>query len=303
MTAFTPRHPLLATAMSFILPGFGQLYNGQLNKGIMLFIAFIVCSLPLQILAALYLPAALMLPLLIISLLLTLGLWLYGVIQAWKQAIKHPDYMLKDWQKPALYLGTFLIAMLVVIPFMTQYIRSQLAEGFYIPSGSMQPTLLRGDLLFADKRYNCPNCKQRIKRGDIAIFVYPNNRTQYFVKRIIGLPGDRIRIEDKTVFVNDKPLTQAVGESQGEFTSVTENTGEISYQVHWSNDDASSMKEQVVPQGEVFVLGDNRSKSNDSRLFSTVPMMDVVGKARQLWLSIGDDGIRWDRLGRVLHKP
>ncbi|MEZ5534242.1 MAG: signal peptidase I [Thiolinea sp.] len=300
MQASSPRQPVIAALMSLILPGFGQLYNGQLNKGILLFIAFALISIPLPALLALYMPSVLMLPLLLLSVVAVLGLWLYGIVQAWRYAKTRPDYQLRDWQQPALYIGFFLLAALLVLPVMTHYIRGQLVESFRIPSTSMEPSVLKGDFLFADKRYNCPNCKQHIRRGDVAIFVYPNNRTRYYIKRIIGLPGDRIRISAQTVFVNDKALTQETLQTVTDQTLVTEQGDGTVYQVQWSGAGAGPEAAFVVPQGNVFVLGDNRDSSQDSREFGYVPMMDVVGKVRQVWLSLGEQGVRWSRMGKVI---
>lgn len=297
MNTTTQRKPLIAGFMSLILPGFGQLYNGQLNKGILLFIGFTLSVIPLPTLT-LWLPAVFTLPLLIISLLLTLSIWLYAIINAWKQARLQPGYVPKAWQQPATYIGAFLIAMLI-LSITTDYVRSHLIEAFTIPSSSMLPTVLKGDLLFADKRYNCPGCKHHAQRGDIAIFVYPNNRSWYYIKRIIALPGDRVSIKDQTVFINGQALTQSTAQ-ENDANLVTEKTETSSYQVRWSKNDALTMAEMTVPAGAVFVLGDNRSASNDSRKFGTVPMMDVVGKARQLWFSYGEDGVRWERLGEVV---
>jgi signal peptidase I len=70
----------------------------------------------------------------------------------------------------------------------------------------MEPTLLHGDFIFADKRYNCPNCKDAVQRGDIAIFTYPNNRTAYYIKRVIGLPGERVQIKGHDVFIDGRSL-------------------------------------------------------------------------------------------------
>ena len=297
MNHLSPRKPLMAGFMSLILPGFGQLYNGQLNKSILLFIGFTLSVIPLPALT-LWLPAALMLPLVIISLILTLGIWLYGIINAWRQARLQPDYVPKTWQQPATYIGVFLCAMLI-LPMTRNYVMEHLIEAFTIPSSSMSPTVIPGDLLFADKRYNCPRCKHHAQRGDIAIFVYPNNRSWYYIKRIIALPGDRVSIKDQTVFVNGQALTQSTVQ-ENDSNKVTEKTETASYQVKWDKDDTVTMAEITIPDGAVFVLGDNRSASNDSRKFGTVPMMDVVGKARQLWFSYGDGGVRWERLGKTL---
>lgn len=155
------------------------------------------------------------------------------------------------------------------------------------------------------KRVNCPGCKRQIQRGDIAIFVYPNNRTRLYIKRIIGLPGDEIKIRSNEVFVNGKslsvdtklPLKQSDEHGQYHY----ERANDVDYPVLWVGGKDATDLTITVPAGEVFVLGDNRDKTTDSRKFGTVPLMDVVGLARQVWFSYSTEtGIRWSRLGWVL---
>ena len=300
MNDLKPRKPLMAALMSFILPGFGQLYNGEVNRGLLIFIGFTLCSIPLVVMIALYLPSALTLPMLVLTILLSLGLWIYGIADAWDKARKLGDYTLKSWQTSGAYLLIFLSAMMFILPAMTQYIRANLVESFNIPSASMEPSVMTGDILFANKRYNCPQCPEAIKRGDIGIFVYPNNRTQYFIKRIMALPGDRIEVNQQQVFVNGRALARGALEQQGDNVIVTEKLDQAEYQVQWLASDTEGMIELVVPPGQVFVMGDNRSATKDSREFGAVPMRDVVGKAQQIWYSKGEEGIRWDRLGMLL---
>lgn len=299
MSELKPRKPLMAALMSFILPGFGQIYNGEANRGLLIFIGFTLCSIPLVVMIALYLPAALTLPMLALTILLSVGLWLYGIIDAWKKARKLSEYTLKSWQTSGAYLLIFLSAMIFILPGMTQYIRHNLVESFKIPSASMEPSVMTGDVLFANKRYNCPQCPDAIERGDIGIFVYPNNRTQYYIKRIIALPGDRVEINQQQVFVNGRPLSHGVPEQQEGKVIVSEQLGKAEYQVQWYTSDTEDMIELIVPSGQVFVMGDNRSKTRDSREFGPVPMRDVVGKAQQIWYSKGEEGVRWDRLGML----
>jgi len=248
------RQPWFAAFMSFILPGFGQLYNGEWSKAIWLFLAFALLVIPGIAVIALYLPASWMFPILLLGLLMFLGLWGYGVVDAFRTAQHLQDYMLKPWQRGSLYALVWLLCSALALPLLTDFVRTHLVESFSIPSASMQPAVMAGDVLFADKRYNRPN-RQAVQRGDIAIFVYPNDRTKHYIKRIVGLPGDVVPVEGSEI---------------------------------------------TVPAGEVFVLGDNRAASKDSRDFGTVPLQDVVGKARQIWFSSGEGGIRWERLGKVV---
>jgi len=290
----------MAALMSTILPGFGQLYNGTVNRGLLVFMAFTLVVIPLVLWVALYLPTQLTLPLLILTIIINVCIWLYGIIDAWKTAKKSSHYTPKNWQIPGVYLMVFLAAMLFFIPGISQFIRSNQVESFYIPSASMQPTLLKGDVLFANKSYNCPNCLKDVKRGDIAIFVYPNNRTQNFIKRIIALPGDRVSIREQQIFVNGKSLKSGDTQQRDNMNIINEKTDNAQYQVQWSADDKAAVEEFVVPNGEAFVLGDNRSNSNDSRFFGTVPLRDVVGKASQIWWSRYEGEFRWKRFGLVL---
>ena len=302
----SPRKPVLALVLSAMLPGLGQLYNRQLNKGIFLFLAFVFIALPFVAFVALMLPPAWLLPLLVLSLAATLGLYVFSIYDAWKVARQLVDYRPCLWQQPAIYVSLLLFGYLSVLGSATYYVRGELVESFYIPSESMKPNVLLGDILFADKRVNCIGCKRQIRYGDIAVFVYPNNRTMLYIKRIIGLPGDTIRIQSHEVFVNGKSLR-----STGKTSSLYEagkgrhylyERGEAGdYAVLWETENGTEDLAITVPAGEVFVLGDNRDAATDSRDFGTVPLKDVVGLARQVWFSSAPGtGIRWGRLGKVL---
>ncbi|MFM2059673.1 MAG: hypothetical protein RLY71_4058 [Pseudomonadota bacterium] len=297
--AAAPRRPWLAALMSFVLPGFGQLYNGEPHRALWLFLGFALLCVPGVALVALHLPDALTVPALALGLLATLGLWLYAVVDAWRVAARcGADYRPQPWQLSGVYLLVLLLGDALALPQLTQQVRAHQVEAFRIPSASMAPTLLPGDFVFADKRYNCPGvgCKGRVQRGDVAIFVYPNDRTLYYVKRIVALPGDRVTLQGGVLAVNDQPVPDR---SAGQpplpaGASVPPPAADPPLPP------APTTLDLIVPPGQVFVLGDQRGASVDSRRFGTVPLPDVVGRVRQVWFSWAQGGVRWGRLGRVI---
>lgn len=296
-----PRKRWLAAFLSTILPGFGQLYNGDVNRAIWIFIAFALLAVPAIAVIALYLPVFLTTAFVALTVIVALGVWIYAITNAWVTASRSSSFTLRPWQTSSLYAAVFLICSVVLLPFTTQYVRQHKLQPFRIPSASMLPTLVPGDMLFADMRYNCPSCAVNVKHGDIAIFVYPNNRNLYYVKRIIGLPGDLIEYKNGLYSVNGETLSSQP--DSRELQTRIESFGEASWQVQAIIDEQTeSTFTETVPAGHVFVLGDNRNRSRDSRTFGAVPLTDVKGRARQIWFSYGEDGIRWHRLGIDLHR-
>jgi signal peptidase I len=178
-------------------------------------------------------------------------------------------------------------------------------ELFKIPSSSMVPTLLPGDRLFADKHVNQPGAKA-VWRGAVAIFTYPNDRTLSFVKRIIGLPGDRIEIRGTEIRVNGQSIEREpvsdLGSAQRnalliDHVAVREVGDRGPYVVLWDKNAAHAEAAFDVPPGKVFVMGDNRDATKDSRHFGVVPLTDIVGIARQIFIAAGPSGTDWSRAG------
>jgi signal peptidase I len=296
-----PRKPIVALLLSAILPGFGQLYNGEVNRGIWLFIAFVFVNIPWLALIGLTISGVLLLPLLLLTLATAVAIWVFGMRDAWRHAKARQDFVPERWQCSGLFALVFIICNLIALPALTMHVRAHYVQPFRIPSASNEPSVMRGDFIFADMRYNCPGCKYRIEQGDIAVFAEPNNRTRLFIKRIIGLPGDVVTIQGTTVSVNGESLTAGTTDAgSGEFIERSSDGRE--WAVQWNPARAVGGNDTyTVPPGHVFVLGDNRSNSVDSRQIGTVPMQDVVGRARQVWFSHSpESGVRWDRIGRLL---
>ncbi len=206
------------------------------------------------------------------------------------------------------------------IVFIVLILRSFIAEPFRIPSGSMMPTLLVGDFILVNKftyGIRLPVLFNKIielnnpERGDIVVFRYPKNPEVDYIKRVVGLPGDRVAYYQKKVLINGKPakqisLGQYTGEGQGaNMTGANHNVetlGEIEHDILIRQGTPSVEGVFVVPEGHYFVMGDNRDNSNDSRYWGTVPEENLVGKAFFIWMSWDweDEGIGFDRIGTIL---
>ena len=199
-----------------------------------------------------------------------------------------------------------LIAETAVFVF---FVMTFVVQAFQIPTGSMEPTLLVGDFLLVNKlAYTRPILplegailpRKPIKRGDIVVFKYPKDLTKDFVKRVIALEGQKVEVKDKQVYIDDKPLDEPYKvhidshvNSKADFYNydeiIRDNYGPV-----------------TVPPGNLFVMGDNRDRSADSRTDGgwQVPVEKVKGRAMRVWWSwgrggsfpFGQSGIRTDRL-------
>jgi signal peptidase I len=188
-------------------------------------------------------------------------------------------------------LAAVLIALLI-----TTFV----VKMYKIPSHSMVPTLLVGDQLVVNKfiyGIKIPYFRNTIfpitnpQRGDIIVFIYPNDRSIDFIKRVIGIGGDSIEIQDKKIFINGKLFTDD--------TSIY--TDKMIYS--GSTQPRDNFGPVTVPKGSLFVMGDNRDESMDSRFWGFVDLKDVQGKAFIIYWSWNPDerNIRWQRLGNLLH--
>lgn len=294
---YRPRKPWLAALMSLMLPGFGQLYNGQFNRGTWFFIIFVLFALPIVTLAALYVPASWMMKVLLLGVAGGILVWLASIIDAYRCAKKQQNYLCRPWQKGSTYLSVYVLCSFIGLPTASEFVRHKQVQSFKAVSGSMKPTLLGGDYFFADMRYNCANCAKEVVRGDMAVFIYPNNRNRIYVKRIVALPGDEVIYNgaDKLV-VNGAALSNPASVIDTEQLDVDDDKAALENSNAVSSDSIGDTV-LIVPPREVFVMGDNWARSSDSRNFGTVPLSDIKGLVRQIWFSKGEEGVRWDRIG------
>jgi len=197
-----------------------------------------------------------------------------------------------DWLTSLQSLLTTVVIAVFVITFVVQ--------AFQIPSESMENTLLIGDYLLVDKlRYGGGSFSdhiipyQPVRRGDIVVFHYPVNPSQHFVKRVVGLPGDRVRLIQGKVYVNGNPLTEPYVRHSAfypdlyrddfpQLTNAQEETASWAAQMKkWVEN-----KQLIIPEGSYFVMGDNRDVSSDSRYWGFVPRENIIGRPLLIYWSV-----------------
>lgn len=193
------------------------------------------------------------------------------------------------------YAEALVIALLLAL-----FIRYFFVQAFKIPSESMVPTLLVGDHILANKfAYGIKIPYTDIylyrggepRRGDIIVFANPNDPEVDYIKRVIGVPGDKIKIVNKQLFVNDKPVKEDY--VQFKFKNTIE-----------PNSPRDNFAEITIPKDNYFMMGDNRDDSLDSRFWGLVDRPKLKAKAWKIYWSYGDDkngknsGVRWNRLGK-----
>lgn len=191
--------------------------------------------------------------------------------------------------------------------FVVVAIRSFVVEPFQIPSGSMLPTLKVGDFIAVNKYaygLRLPVLNTKVlplgtpQRGDVIVFRYPDDPSQHFIKRVVGVPGDHIHYENRTLTINgqevSKSLTaaQAPGEPYNQLW--TEQLGNVRHEIyvnpaaHLMDSEleakAQGPWDKVVPEGQYFAMGDNRDNSHDSRFWGFVPEENIVGRTFAVWM-------------------
>ena len=208
-------------------------------------------------------------------------------------------------------------------------LRAFVVEAFKIPSGSMLPTLEVGDHLFVNKylyglRVPWTNLKflelREPRRGEVIVFVYPVEKDKDFIKRIVGVGGDTVEVRSRRLFVNGQPVPRRPIPGPCLYRDVQEGTsiwkerrceqffeelGGFRYRTIY--DPGGGYRQNFppthVPENTVFVMGDNRDNSHDSRFWGTVPTDHIKGKALFIWLSWGGPStVRWNRFFQPVHR-
>jgi signal peptidase I len=223
----------------------------------------------------------------------------------------------KNIEKPNViieYARSFFPVFLIVL-----VIRSFIVQPFHVPTGSLEPTVLPGELLVVNQftyGLRLPVLDTKVvkigepKTGDIVVFRSPTDEGMNLVKRVVGVPGDHLVYKDKVLYINGKEAKQT---ALGEGVDI-EPTGNVDVQKY--EEDLNGVKhaifinpqrpsedfEVTVPADAYFMMGDNRDNSNDSRYWGPAPEANLIGKAFLIWMSWDSQttSIRWKRIGTVL---
>ena len=207
--------------------------------------------------------------------------------------------------------------------FIVLLLRTFVAEPFHIPSGSMRPNLLVGDFILVNKfayGLRLPVLHTKIlslgepERGDAIVFRFPPDPRKDYIKRLIGMPGDKIIYRNKQLYINGKKLSlQQLGPYQAKNNGLEDLNA-----LEWSEDllglehkilinpsrlNIMAEGEYHVPQGHYFVMGDNRDNSSDSRIWGFVPEENLVGRAMVIWMNwnFSAGSVDFGRVGTVIH--
>ena len=202
------------------------------------------------------------------------------------------------------YFESICVAVILAL-----FVRTFIVQAFKIPTGSMEPNLLIGDHLLVNKFNFAPTLAggeeavlpiDPIRRGDIIVFKYPEEPERDFIKRTIGLPGEKVELKNKRVYINDQALDEPY----------------VHYLIPPGEDGAPDFDVRVtygpvtVPDGHYFMMGDNRDNSQDSRYWGFLPREYVKGKALFVYFSFGEESggvsqllssVRWTRIFHQIH--
>ena len=285
-----PRKPWISGIFTVFSIGLGHIYTGEAKRGIILFFigqALLVISMSL-----------LLLPVIPINLIATFFIILTFVVCCVVDAVRMSrkskfSYNLKKYNKWYVYVLFALITAFVIQPMNEFAIKKNIVQAYNIPSSAMKPTLLVGDHILVNKLTH--NKAQPIC-GDIIVFKFPLDPEKDFIKRIVGVAGDKVEIRNKQVFVNNIKADSSFVQFTDSFIVPGCLPG-IRQDAPCRKDNFGPIK---VPENKLFVMGDNRDQSFDSRFWGFVDSKAVNGKAFIVYWSWDKDKFktRWDRIGK-----
>jgi signal peptidase I len=259
--------PWVTALLTVLTPGLGHIYLGQARRGIILFVLVMIADTLLMfammgVLARFWMFA--------VSLGLLLGLWLYIMVDAIGRAYRMRDYPHEGYNRWTTYAGAFVLACIIFAAPCVYAVHANASGQLLVLNAvtpSMEPTLRVGEYFLADATYYRSRAPSR---GDVAVYLHPKQAHLYYIKRIVAVEGDRIAIRGGRAVVNGMMVEEPyldIAVADGRF---------------------ANMPEVRVPPGHVYVLGDNRSNSVDSRdsvAHGAVPVGNLIGRVTDIAIS------------------
>lgn len=268
----------MAVLLGLFVVGLGQYYSGETYRGVRLYLVFnLFMALLIYLFLAvdadpwIFLVAAQGLP----------ALYIYSLVDAYRTARAAGPGAGPGRRE---LVAVFFLVFFLVDPLASGLFTGLVVDGYTIPGTSMEPTILDGERLFVLKMRHRGAVP---RRGDVVVFRLPDDDVKQYIKRVVAVGGDTVELRDGRLYVNgaERPEPYLAHRPGEEPDPYYDNAGKLD-----------------VPYGEVFVLGDNRHNSYDSRSFGTVPVERIEGKAMKIYYSYDEEKgeIRWERIGKRL---
>lgn len=287
----------LVVLASFYYPGLIQFLNGETRK-----VLICLSTIPIALLAQrTVLNPQIPIVFLFIAYGITLGATLYLILDG----LRHTNRKMECYERfPWIRLGIACAVLFSVLGGISVN-KHYLTEQYLVPTLAMEPTIFAGDRVLADKR------QTNVKLGDLIVFDPPKSKL-LFVKRVVGMPGDRVEFRNGDLYLNDQLVTKTENEGSPEINKVIirrqmktiyiENLGGVQHYVVWNHEipQNRNMSPVIVPSNAIFVAGDNRDNSHDSRAWGFVPLQSVKGIVKRVFFS-RKGKIRWWRFGLALN--
>lgn len=280
MNNLKPKEPLLAVMLSVILTGLGQVYAGRVLRGVIFFLVPLFAVIPLLLYFINPNTSVNIFVLLPVAILIIFGIWV--IFDAYHCAKSYNisnnlERKISGGKKTLLIIGIILFAFIfnpfqMVAQSISSYIKSNIVQAYKFPSGSMEPTIQKGDRLLGDKAIYR---KSKPQRGDLIVFKYPPDPKKEFVKRLIAFGGETVEIKEGRIYINGQSCVDA----------------KIKDRYYYNRGDYGQANKPVtVPEGAYYVLGDNSASSMDSRYWGFIPSKDVFGKIYKIYWPLNRSG-------------
>lgn len=277
-----PRKSWVAGLLTLFTIGLGHLYSGEAKRGIVLY-SFGQGTILTIFLSLIWLSPNILVFLL--AVLCGLGFLIFCILDAIRVSRKHKlTYKRKKYNRWYVYFFVLAVNLCFIQPAVESTIKNEIVQAYRIPSGAMKPTLQIGDHIIADK-YIYKNAEP--KRGDIIIFPFPADPSKDFIKRVVAVGGEAIEIIDKQILINGEVIVEPF---------VIHTDSNVFRDKKRPRDNFGHVK---VPDDSLFVMGDNRDHSYDSRFWGFVKKSSVKGKAASIYWSWDKNSfsVRWSRIG------